>query len=128
MGLFPSPMRRVATLVPLVVAVGLAGCGGGGDAGSTDTSSATPPQGGAQTVAIEGFAYSPADLTVARGTTVEFTNQDQTPHTATSKSSGAFDTGTIDPGKSGEVTLDESGSFAYYCQFHPFMKGTITVE
>jgi plastocyanin len=26
------------------------------------------------------------------------------------------------------VTFDEAGTFAYYCRFHPFMKGTITVE
>jgi plastocyanin len=124
MGLSPSPIRRVATLVPVVVAVALTGCGGGGGASTTAAQSGS----GAQTVAIKDFAYAPADLTVAKGTTVEFPNEDSTPHTATSKASGAFDTGTIKPGKSAELTFDEPGTFAYYCQFHPFMKGTITVE
>ena len=77
---------------------------------------------------IADFAFAPPGLTVAKGTTVEFTNEDETSHTATAKGSGAFDTGTIKPGKSAEVTLEKTGTFAYYCAFHPFMKGTITVE
>ncbi len=122
-------MRLFATIVPLVVAAGIAGCGGGGDAGGGyggggDTTSS----GGAETVAIEDFLYAPDELTVPAGTTVEFPNEDGSPHTATSKEMGGFDTGTIKPGASGELTLDEPGTFAYYCAFHPFMKGTITVE
>lgn len=79
-------------------------------------------------MAIADFLYKPADLTVPAGTTVEFTNEDSTPHTATSKESGTFETGSIDTGKSATVTLDKPGTYAYYCAFHPFMKGTITVE
>ena len=77
---------------------------------------------------IVDFAYAPPDLTVAGGTTVKFSNEDSTAHTATSKQAGVFDSGTIKPGKSGEITLDKAGTYAYYCVFHPFMKGTITVE
>jgi plastocyanin len=126
MGLSPSLIKRVAALLPVVVAVGLAGCGGGGDA--TTAAGAEAPSAGPRTVEITGFAFKPADLTVAEGTAVEFPNEDGSPHTATSEDSGAFDTGTIEPGKSAELTFDEAGTFAYYCQFHPFMKGTITVE
>ena len=56
-----------------------------------------------------------------------FTNHDQTAHTATSQQLG-FDTGTINPGQSATVTLDKPGTYTYYCQFHPFMHGTIIVE
>ena len=73
---------------------------------------------------IEDYTYKPAEVTVAKGTTVKFTNRDSTPHTATSNESGVFESGTIEPGKSGKITLDEAGTFAYYCVFHPFMKGT----
>jgi plastocyanin len=123
MGLSPSPIRRVVALVPVVVVVGLAGCGGG-------AASTTAAQSGsaAQSVEIKDFAFAPAALTVAKGTTIEFPNEDSTPHTATSKSSGAFDTGTIQPGKSAKLAFDDAGTFAYYCAFHPFMKGTVTVE
>ncbi len=79
-------------------------------------------------VTIADYEYAPPDLTVKSGTTVKFTNEDSTAHTATSKQGGAFDSGTIKPGKTGEVTLEKPGTYAYYCVFHPFMKGTITVE
>jgi plastocyanin len=121
-------MRRAAVLLPLVVAVGIAGCGGSGGASTSGAQSASGATGGTQAVKIADFAFSPANLTVAKGTTVDFTNDDETSHTATAKGSGAFDTGTIKPGQSAEVTLDQTGTFAYYCAFHPFMKGTITVE
>jgi plastocyanin len=130
MGLSPRAVRRAAALLPVVVAVGLSGCGGGAGAGTETTSTAGKGTAatGTKTVTIEGFAFTPATLTVPRGTTVEFPNEDSTPHTATSKSSGAFDTGTIEPGKSAELSFDQAGTFAYYCAFHPFMKGTIVVE
>ncbi len=123
-----KPGFRLVASALAIAALAIAGCGSGG--GSSDSSS-TAASGGASTggsaVKIKGFAYSPPTLTVAKGTTVEFTNQDSTNHTATSKSGGAFDTGTIGQGESKAVTLEKPGSFAYFCSFHPFMQGTITV-
>lgn len=119
-----------AALSPLAaIAVLLVGCGGSGD-GTDQTSAAAKGGGGgrAETVTISDYLYKPARITVPEGTTVTFTNRDSTPHTATSKEPGRFDSDSIDTGKSAEVVLDETGSFAYYCLFHPFMKGTITVE
>ena len=77
---------------------------------------------------IKDYDYDPADLTVPEGTTVKFTNGTRPPTPRPRRESGAFESGTIDTGKTGEITLDEAGTFAYYCAFHPFMKGTITVE
>lgn len=114
----------LTALLPIALAALLAGCGGGGDSTSTGGSEAS----GAETVKIADYEYAPADLTVPAGTTVTFANQDSAPHTATSKQSGAFDSGTIDGGKSGQITLEDAGSFAYFCAFHPFMKGKVTVE
>ena len=110
------------------IAVLLVGCGSSD--GGTDRSSASPSAaaGAAKTVTIQDYLYEPATLTVPAGTTVSFTNRDSTPHTATSKEQGTFESGSIDTDKSGEVTLEEAGTFAYYCLFHPFMKGTIVVE
>ena len=77
---------------------------------------------------IQDYTYKPASIAVPKGTTVVFTNRDSTPHTATSKEPGAFEGGSIDPGKTGTITLEKTGVYAYYCVFHPFMKGTIVVE
>jgi plastocyanin len=131
----PPSARRAAALLSVVLFAGLAGCGGGGGASTSLESTATAPGGGspakpasgAQTVDIKDFAFTPAELTVASGTTIVFPNEDKTPHTATAKT-GAFDSGPIEPGSSGKVTLEKTGTFTYYCQFHPFMTGTITVE
>lgn len=115
-------------------ALAFAGCGGGGDSSSSQATPATSPgsvanpSGGAGAVTIRDYKYAPADLTVPVGTTVRFTNEDSTPHTATSKESGVFESGPIDTGKTGTIKLEKAGTFTYYCVFHPFMKGTITVK
>lgn len=115
----------------VVAALLLPGCGGGGsDSTSSESSSgaASAPSSSGDAVTIVDYTYEPAQLTVPAGTTVEFSNEDSTPHTATSKQAGTFETGSIDTGKSGAIKLEKPGTYAYYCAFHPFMKGTITVE
>ena len=126
--------RLPAALSILMVGFTLSaiGCGGGGGTDSTANGAASTQaaesSGKAVAVTISDYEYDPATITVPSGTVVTFTNRDSTPHTATSKESGAFESGSIDTGESGEVKLEEAGTFAYYCAFHPFMKGTIEVE
>ncbi len=123
------PQVGAVHLLLVAAAVLLVGCGGGDDGGGDRASSGTSA--GAQdakAVTIADYTYEPAEITVPKGATVTFTNRDSTPHTATSKQSGVFESGSIDTGKTGKVRLEGSGTFAYYCLFHPFMKGTIVVE
>ncbi|MGI9185701.1 MAG: cupredoxin domain-containing protein [Solirubrobacteraceae bacterium] len=75
---------------------------------------------------IANYAYQPAVLTVRAGTKVTVTNSDQTAHTVTARS-GAFDSGTVNAGKSQRFTATKPGVYQYYCQFHAFMSGTIKV-
>ena len=82
---------------------------------------------GGETVSIVNFAFDPAELTVPAGTTVTWENTDTAPHTATAED-GSFDTGRIAQNASGSATFDQPGTFAYRCEFHPDMQGTITVE
>lgn len=95
-------------------------------AASGSGSSSSPGSGNA--VDISNFKYAPADLTVAAGTKVTFTNSDTAAHTATSDTGGVFDTGTLQKGDSKAVTLSKPGTYTYYCRFHSFMHGTITVK
>jgi plastocyanin len=78
-------------------------------------------------VAIAGFAFSPATLTVNAGDRVTWTNSDSVAHTATA-SSGAFDTGSIAPGESASVRFTQAGTYQYVCTPHPTMTGTIRVR
>ncbi len=96
-------------------------------AASTAPRTSTTPHTGAIPVTISGYTYQPAKLTVVPGTKITFTNHDHTPHTATSTKTG-FDSGTINPGKHATITITKPGTYPYYCQFHAFMHGTITVR
>ena len=80
------------------------------------------------TVTIDATSFSPASLTIAPGDAVVWVNKDLIPHTATSKTAGVFDSGTIAPGKSWKHTLKTKGELAYICQFHPTMKGALVVK
>jgi plastocyanin len=119
-------MKTIA--LPLTVfALFLVGCGGSSDSSSSSASTASGAS-GAKAVTIKDYTYEPAAITVPAGTTVKFTNQDSTPHTATAKGAGGFESGPIDTVKTGTIKLEKAGTYAYYCVFHPFMKGTITVK
>jgi plastocyanin len=121
-------------------ALAVAGCGSGGNASSptaspaATTSAATTPaasSSGAKAtdaVTIRNYSFAPVTTTVAAGTKVTWTNEDPSPHTATSTSAGAFDTGTLHKGQSKTITLSKPGTYSYYCQLHPFMKATIVVH
>ena len=87
----------------------------------------SPVRGATHTVMINGLAYTPATLTITVGDTVTWMNNDVQAHTATG-SGGAFDSGTLNPGQSFSFTFTTVGSFAYTCNFHAEMTGTITVQ
>jgi plastocyanin len=81
-----------------------------------------------QAVAISGFSYSPASVTVNVGDTVTWTNSDAQAHTATAND-GSWDTGNIGgSGGTDAVTFATAGTFPYHCDIHPQMTGTVTVE
>ena len=90
--------------------------GASGDAAATNAAS----------VEIVEFAYDPVDVTVKVGGTIEWTNSDTAPHTATAEDD-SFDTGSLDKGDTAKITFDEAGTFEYICTFHPFMNATVEV-
>lgn len=76
-------------------------------------------------VAMKNMKFSPATIEIKKGNTVEWKNDDITPHTATS---AAFDSGSIASDAGWRHTFTQAGSFPYYCTFHPEMKGTVVVK
>ena len=77
------------------------------------------------TVKIEGMKFTPAKLSIAAGDSVTWVNTDIVAHTATS---GGFDSGTIPPDRKWTRTFAKGGAFDYVCDFHPTMKGTLSVK
>lgn len=75
-------------------------------------------------VAIVGFAFSPATIDVAPGQTIVWTNADTAPHTVTFDT---VDSGTLGEGDAFSHAFDAPGTYAYVCEFHSNMQGTVTV-
>ena len=120
-------MHRLPLLSVAVLA--LAGCGAEDRPSprqGTPAASAQQRADGGE-LRIENFDFLPARVTVKAGTTVRWTNADDAPHTATADD-GSFDTGDLRRGDVGEVTLREPGEYAYFCEFHRFMRANITVR
>jgi plastocyanin len=78
------------------------------------------------TVKIDNFAFEPASLTVAKGTTVEWTNGDDVPHTVVEKKV-RFKSQALDTDDRYRHTFSEPGTYPYFCSIHPHMVGEIHV-
>ena len=131
-------LRTVA--VALVLGSLLGACSGG-----DDTEEGTSAEAAGESVAIEGIAYSPAEMQVDAGTTVTWTNDDDVLHTVTSGRQGEQGVPGVSEGKDprpdgtfegqldGENTtfefkFDEPGTYAYYCDIHVGMVGEVIVS
>ncbi len=87
----------------------------------------TPAPPAAATVHIKDDAYTPARVTVHTGDTVLFVNDDDDAHTVTA-TDNRFDSKGMDTGASWQYTFSKSGTYAYFCEMHPFMKGVVIVK
>ena len=123
-----------------VVALVAAGCGGGGggNTSSAPTSAApastAPAAGGGATVKVsmKNIAFNPKTVTVSKGGTVEWTNDDSVNHDVTKKSgpgpSFASGNGNLASGATYKQTFNTPGTIKYVCTIHPGMTGTIVVK
>ena len=77
--------------------------------------------------------YSPADITINAGDTVDWVNVDTAAHTVTGGSpsdgpSGVFDSSLVMADATYSFTFDDAGSYDYFCMVHPWMVGSVTVN
>lgn len=77
-------------------------------------------------VKIYNFAFGPARLVVSPGAKIIWTNLDSDPHTVTS-TKNIWTSDALDTGNTYARVFKKTGSFAYYCEVHPFMHGTVIV-
>lgn len=139
-----KPKALFAALL-LALSLALAACGDSDDdttgsatttettteeSGATEESGSEPAPSGeaakAEKVKIVEFTYQPDPVVVQTGGKVIWQNEDAAPHTATADD-GSFDTGTIEQGKIGSETFKEAGTYPYFCEIHPDMRGSVEV-
>ena len=96
-------------------------------AGPSTSAAAARAQTAANTIVIENFTFAPQTLTVSKGASITVRNADGVTHTFTA-TDGAFDTGNIPSGASKVVKLTTARTFAYRCNIHQSMTGTVVVR
>ena len=84
---------------------------------------------GTKRVRIVNIDYSPRMLTIARGTTVRWTFEDEdTPHTVTSRGKQRFRSSPSKKSGSYSFRFTKPGQYTYVCTIHFNMKGRVTVR
>jgi plastocyanin len=138
-------MNKWLAVLCSALALGLvaAGCGGddnsGGGGGSSSEKAPASSSGGgggggkSGTVVMKDIAFKPTSVTVAKGGTVKWTNDDSVGHDVTKTggpgpkfSSGA--SGGMQKGDTFQQKFDTAGTIDYVCTVHPNMKATVTVK
>jgi plastocyanin len=76
---------------------------------------------------IDNFKFGPEKLTVAKGTEVTWTNQDDIPHSIVLTALGVSSK-VLDTDKAFTYKFDKAGTFSYVCGLHPFMHGQVVVK
>ncbi|KFM20273.1 Plastocyanin protein [Marine Group I thaumarchaeote SCGC AAA799-P11] len=79
-----------------------------------------------------GF-YSPLNLEISVGTIVTWVNDDSVPHNIQSIDTNGkviqlFNSPPLNTGDRFEFAFDEKGVYNYYCSFHPWRVGLVTVN
>jgi len=146
-------MKKLLVLLIACLALTLtfAACGGddddddGGGSAAPAPAEQTDTGGGAQKpsgggggetveVSMKDIAFDPGSITVNKGDTVTWTNDESIGHDVTKTDGPGPDFSSGDPGAMGEgdtfsETFDTVGEISYECTVHaPSMSGTITVK
>lgn len=103
----------------LVLALVVAAC-----SSSKDSTSAPPQQ---VSVAITGFKFLPDTVTVPKGSTVTWTNNDTPAHTVTSDNGSELASGNV--AKSGTFAHQfmTAGTYTYHCAIHATMPHAVVI-
>lgn len=76
----------------------------------------------------KGRLFSPDSVTIKKGESLTFVNDDTVPHNIYSASKGnEFNLGSQPPGASTNVTFNEAGETQVMCAIHPRMKMILKV-
>jgi len=133
-------MKRVfqtmalAGLAAMTVACSSGGSGSTPAPTAASSADASAPASGGTTVVAKDIAYQPTSLTIPANTatTITFDNQDAAPHNIAIKdASGAqvFKGDIVTQQKIDyNVNALPAGAYQFWCEVHPNMTGTLTVQ
>ena len=117
---------RKSLVLTVGMLIGLASCMSDTSTGTYGGGGGTPPP---NTVVMTNSTFNPSSITVTKGTTITWTNNDAIVHTSTSNA-GLWNTGDIGGGASKTTKFDSVGTFNYFCVYHRSMGmvGSVTVK
>ncbi len=78
-------------------------------------------------VSIENFSFVSSALTITKGTTVVWTNNDVAPHTVTADDN-SFTSSTLNKGDTFSHVFTAAGTLNYHCAIHSMMKASVVVN
>ena len=80
------------------------------------------------TITQKGRIFSSESVTIKKGESLTFANDDTVPHNIISTSKGnEFNLGSQPPGAATDVTFKEAGEAQVICAIHPRMKMTVKI-
>jgi len=75
-------------------------------------------------IAIKNFSFNPQTVTIKKGATIIWTNEDSTIHKI---ASDTFNSGNLNQGNTYQFQFNNTGTYNYHCAIHPSMTGQIIV-
>ncbi len=125
-----NAIKHILMFLTLFGLMSVIGCYKNQDYSTTPNNNSGTP--GTNEIFMQGMAFTPADITIAVGTSLTWTNKDNFAHTVTSgipgSPSGLFDSGNVGANGQFSFKFTTAGTYKYFCKIHIMMTGTITVK
>jgi len=119
-------MLKVVVCAVMVAALGWMAGGSTHLFAATDLFTAAAAAGPVE-IKIDNYSFTPADITVAAGTTVTWVNRDDVPHTVRNND-GTLKSKALDTDDKFSMTFDKPGTYEYFCSIHPKMTAKVVVK
>ncbi len=79
------------------------------------------------TIVLTNYLFTPSQITIRKGTTITWINNDIAKHTISSNDLKTMNSPLLAKGDKYNYTFTKVGTYSYHCEPHPYMKGTIKV-
>lgn len=111
-------MNKISFIACLIFVVLISGC----TSQRTETQPVTT-----NAIEIRDFSFNPDTISVAKGTTVTWTNKDSASHTVAAVNK-EFTSKTLNQDDTFSYTFNDVKTIEYVCGIHPSMRGKVIVK